>query len=286
MRTRNFIIALFSTFTLLTGCNKDTNENVYTPEVTQDDMSASVKTDAAVEDLSSVVLEQLGELNLSARTTSVEKQTPACALVSISPQGPYTAGQILTKTVDFGTTGCTMPNGNILKGKIIIKFTYQPKATSHTLTYTFENFSHNDIKVEGTRSITITKGISTANLNEHLIFKIDLNLTVTLENGKILKITGAKTREIIEGQGTPDLSDNVYQITGSWETVFPSGTVRSANITSPLIVKVNCPFIVKGIISYTKLDKTAATLDFGNGECDNKASLTINGINYSIILRK
>ncbi|MCH4829239.1 MULTISPECIES: hypothetical protein [Flavobacterium] len=286
MRTKNFIIALFSAFTVLMSCNKEENENLYTPEVTEDDMSASAKTDAAVEDLSSVVLEQLGELNLAARTISTERQTPACAIISVSPQAPYTLGQVITKTVDFGTVGCTMPNNNVLKGKIIIKFTYQPKSTSHTLTYSFENFYHNGIKVEGTRTITITRGTSTANPNEHLIFKIDLNLTVTLENGKTLKITGTKTREIIEGQGTPELSDNVYQITGNWETVFPSGTVRIANITSPLIVKLNCQYIVKGIISYSKLDKIAATLDFGNGECDNKASLTINGVNYQITLRK
>ncbi|AMO20904.1 hypothetical protein [Flavobacterium columnare] len=286
MRTKNFIVALFSTFVLLMSCNKDENENLYVPEITEDDMSASVKTDAAVEDLSSVVLEQLGELNLAARTAPTERQTPTCAVISVSPQAPYTPGQIITKTINFGTTGCAMPNNNLLKGKIIIKFTYQPKATSHTLTYSFENFSHNDIKVEGTRTITITRGVSTANPNDHLIFKIDLNLTVTLENGKILKITGVKTREIVEGQGTPELSDNVYQITGGWETVFPSGTVRIANITSPLVVKLSCPHIVKGIISYSKLDKPSATLDFGNGECNDKATLTINGVNYQITLRK
>ncbi|OWP85152.1 hypothetical protein BWK59_01480 [Flavobacterium davisii] len=286
MRTKNFIIALCSTFALLISCNKDENENLYTPEITKDDMSASVKTDAFVEDLSTVVLEQLGELNLAARMTSTERQTPSCATVSITPQAPYTSGQTISKTIDFGSTGCSMPNGNALKGKIIIKFTYQPKATSHTITYTFENFSHNNVKVEGTRTITITRGTSAANPNEHLIFKIDLNLTVTLENGKILKITGTKTREIIQGQNTPELSDNVYQITGNWETVFPSGTVRLAKITSPLIVKSNCFYITKGIVSYRKLDKTAAVLDFGNGECDDKATLTVNGQNYIIFLGK
>ena len=284
MRTRILISALFGCFVLLTSCNKEDIDN---PQVTQEDMANSAKTDAAVDDVSSVVLEQFNaDLNLSGRTSENERVTPDCVTVTrvLSPGPTLTPGTTVTKTINFGTEGCTMRNGNILKGKIIISFIYQPQATEHVINYSFENFYHNDIKLEGSKTVTIKLGTTTANPNTHLIFKIDLNLTVTLPGGRIIKIKGTKTREIIEGQSTPELADNVYQVTGNWETIFPNGAIRTATITSPLIIKMNCHNIVKGIIEYKRND-LIAILDFGDGTCDNQATLTIDGVQHLITLR-
>ncbi|WP_428223516.1 hypothetical protein [Flavobacterium sp.] len=289
MRTRILIASLVSTFVFLTSCNKEKTDD-FTPEITQDDVSYSAKSDAAVDDASAIILEQFSVDAFPSRLAQTDKAAPAptCATITRVPAigTPLVDGDKVTKTIDYGTTGCVLPNGNTLKGKIIISFYYHPKATSHEITYTFENFYHNEIKLDGTRTITIK--VEPNNVNPtHLAFYINLNVTVTLPNGKILKITGNKKREIVEGEATPDISDNVYAVTGSWETVFPNGATRTATITSALNIKMSCASreIVKGIITFVKNDKTA-TLDFGNGACDNKAILTINGISYDIYLRK
>jgi hypothetical protein len=283
MKTRIFITVLVSSFLFLTSCNKE--EVTDNPQITQDDITTSAKIDASVDDLSAIILEEFSdEIGIAAKTNASQK-TASCATVTRNPAygNAITPGTTVTKTINFGD-GCTLPNGNVLKGKIIISFIYQPDATSHTITYTFENFYHNGLKFNGTKTITVTIGTSNANPDTHPIFTFNLDLTITLPSGRIVKVNGTRTREIIEGYDTPELTDNVYQITGNWQTTFPSGATRTATITSPLIVKLNCPSIVKGIITYSRNGETS-TLDFGDGTCDNTATFTINGVPYTIILR-
>lgn len=283
MKTKILFTAFLVSFLFLTSCNSEETAN--NPQMTQDDITISAKVDAGIEDVSAVILEQFGdEVGISAKTGTSSK-TASCAVVTRNPDygTTITPGTTVTKTINFGD-GCTLANGNILKGKIIISFIYQPDATSHTITYTFENFYHNNFKFDGTKTITVTLGTSNANPNIHPIFTINLDVTITLPDGRIIKVTGTKSREIIEGQNTPELADNVYQITGNWQTTFPSGATRTATITSPLIVKLNCPSIVKGIITFTRNGETS-TLDFGDGTCDNTATFTINGVSFTIILR-
>ena len=277
MKTKIFITALLSSFLLLISCTKD--EPVENLEISQEDAIASAKIDLAVDDISNVVLDEFGsEVGISAKTYATEKTTPNCATITRNPAFGtiLTPGTQVTKTIDFGTTGCTFHNGNVLKGKIILSFVFQPLATSHTLTYRFDNFYHNGIKFNGTKTIIVSLSTSNANQNIHPIFVINLDINVMFPNNRVLKIVGTKTREIIQGQSTPEFSDNVYQITGNWETTFPNGATRTATITSPLIVKMTCPNIVKGIITFTK-NGNSATLDFGDGNCDKQAMLTING---------
>jgi len=116
---------------------------------------------------------------------------------------------------------------------------------------------------------------------------MQMDLTATI-NGQSHHRVGTRTREIIAGYDTPnDVTDNVYSITGNWTTTHPTGTV-SSTITSPLQVKMSCmnlhkPLIVQGIITFTKNNHTA-TLDYGNGACDNTAIFTVNGNSYTITI--
>ena len=164
-----------------------------------------------------------------------------------------------------------------------MSFAYQPEATSHTVTYTFVNFYHNAIKFNGTKTFTRVMGTSTANPNTHPIFTMNMEMTATLPNGEEVTRVGTRTREIIEGYNTPIWLDNIYQITGNWTTTFPSGAVQTSTITTPLRIRMNCNHIVRGIITIVRNNNTA-TLDYGDGECDNIAIFTINGVPHTIVL--
>jgi hypothetical protein len=58
--------------------------------------------------------------------------------------------------------------------------------------------------------------------------------------------------------------------------------VRTAKITTPLIRKAPCRFIVSGIVEINR----NITIDYGNGECDNLAMGYSNGKEYEIQLGK
>jgi hypothetical protein len=286
-----FLGLLLALFTI--SCNKDKNNN----DFTADEAGVNAKIDLANDDVSDVVEGQFNatmENATSGKNSSTENASqtiPNCATVVRTPNfgTPLTVGQTVTKTIDFGTTGCAMPNGNVLKGQIIMSFVYNPTATSHTINYQFVNFYHNAIKFDGNKTFTRTMTVATATSPSHPIVVMNMQMTVTFPDGRVFERVGTRTREIIEGYGTPlVLADNIYKVTGSWSTTFPNTTVQTSTITTPLLVKMSCiavnkPLLVKGVITFER-NGNIATLDYGNGDCDNLAIFIINGTQYTIVI--
>ena len=293
MKTKILFLGLvFSLFTI--SCTKDKESN----DFSADEAGVNAKIDLANDDVSDVVEGQF-TATMENSTTGKSLETaatattnlPTCATVTRVPAfgTAITAGTLVTKTVDFGTTGCPMPNGNILKGQIVITFTYQPTATSHTINYQFVNFYHNAIKFDGNKTFTRTMSLATATSPSHPIVVMTMDMTATFPDGRVFNRVGTRTREIIEGYNTPAiLQDNVFQVTGNWTTTFPNTTVQTSTITTPLLVKMSCiavnkPLLVQGVITFVRNGNTA-TLDYGNGNCDNLAVFTVNGNSYNIVI--
>jgi hypothetical protein len=293
MKTKILFLGLILSV-LTIGCSKD-DKNESSTTFTSDEARVNAKMDVANDDVSDIVEGQFNatQSNASGRATEINAAVnlPACATVTRVPdfETPLTSGTEVTKTIDFGTTGCTMANGNVLKGKIIITFTYQPEATSHTINYQFDNFYHNAIKFLGNRTFTRTMSVGTVQNPSHPIVVMNLQMTATFPDGRVFTRVGTRTREIISGYNTPLVFiDNIYQVTGNWTTTFPNTTVQTSTITTPLLVKMSCinqnkPLLVQGIITFTRNGNTA-TLDYGDGTCDNLAVFTINGNAYNIII--
>ena len=283
MKTTKIIIGLALAFSII-SCSKEDSES----SISAADAKTNAKLDIMNDDVSKIVEDQLttsdgisGKTNQTAQTA--DAFLPTCATVTRVPAfgTVITPGSLITKTIDFGTTGCPLPNGNVLRGVIVITFTYQPNATSHTITYTFQDFYHNDIKFNGTKTFTRVMAASAANPNIHPIVTMNMDMTATLPNGNVVTRAGQRVREIIEGYATGMWLDNIYQVTGQWTTTFPSGALQTSTITTPLRIRMNCPNIVRGVITIVRNNNTA-TLDYGDGECDNLAIFTING-NSNII---
>jgi hypothetical protein len=289
MKTTKIILGLALAFSIY-SCNKDDNNRF----VSAEDAKTSAKIDAMNDDVSNIVEEQETSTysnSTTGRIANIETSLIAtCATITRVPAfgTAITPGTTVTKTIDFGTTGCTLNNGNILRGIITISFVFQPTATTHTITYTFTNFYHNDIKFEGTKTFTRTMTTTSANPNIHPVVTMELDLTVTLPNGDVYTRVGQRVREIIEGYSTDTWTDNIYQITGSWVTTGPNGGTQTSTITTPLNVKMSCvavnkPLIVSGVITIVR-NNNSATLDYGNGDCDNLAVFTVNGNSYNIVI--
>ena len=58
------------------------------------------------------------------------------------------------------------------------------------------------------------------------------------------------------------------------------------NIIKPLVKIDGCDYIVEGKIEYIKDGAVVATVDFGDGECDNFATKTVDGVDKKIELNK
>lgn len=287
-----FIVPIFVLMAFF-GCEKDNVTS--TDSLTSDDALVNAKIDIASDDVSNIVDQLFDNIDGSAITYRGVNDDNAvfsnCATITRVPAfgTVITPGTQVTKTIDFGTTGCQLNNGNVVKGKIIISFVFQPTAVSHTVTYTFDNFYHNNIKFVGTKTFTRTMTAATATMAPHPLVTMLLDMTITMPNGDVYTRVGTRTREMVEGFDTPQVfADNVYKITGNWNTTHPNGTVQTATITTPLRARMSClavnkPLLVLGVITFVKNNVTA-TLDYGNGDCDNTAVFTVNGNSYTIII--
>ena len=288
MKTKSFIkMAALSAVFFFASCSKnDTSDKSY---MTKEEAQSSSKIDLASDDVSSIVEDQYNNINSNSFSNkNGDVALSNCATITRIPSfgTALVDGDQVTKTIDFGA-GCALSNNNFVSGKIVITFTYHPTAASQTVNYSFVNFYHNTIKIEGDKSFTRTMSVATATSPSHPIVVMNMDLTATI-NGQIHHRVGTRTREIIAGYDTPNVfSDNIYSITGNWTTTHPSGTVTST-ITTPLKAKMSCmntqkPLLVEGVITFTK-NNNSATLDYGNGDCDNLAVYTVNGNSYNIVI--
>ena len=180
-----------------------------------------------------------------------------------------------TVTINFGSEGCEGPFGNIRKGVITIIVTDRYIKQGSVRTVTFNDFYVNDFKIEGTKTVT----------NEGRNDDGFMYFTVELTDGKVITPAGKeithefnRTRTWIEGELTKRWRwDDVYLIEGESTGVNRFGKTYTRTITSPLMVATACRWIMSGTIEIQPEDRSLILLNFGNGECDDVATITVNG---------
>jgi hypothetical protein len=91
--------------------------------------------------------------------------------------------------------------------------------------------------------------------------------------------------EWAEGHNTPFIwRDDVYMISGTHNVVASNGSTLSATATQALEFALNCYWIKSGVIEFQHSALPLIILDYGDGTCDDDATVTINGTTYNIKL--
>ena len=267
------------------SCDSSNDGNDNNPTLTAKDIAVNSKIDVAIDDVVYIVEDQYtAQQSISNRSSTASKSIlPTCAtFTTVLVDGTW------TRTIDFGSAGCTLPNGNVLKGKIIISFSNDFTSKSRTLSYRFVDFYHNGKLLQGNKSITYESKSTELLATEHPVMTFTVDMKITFDDGKVYSRTGTTVKETIEGNETPlNWEDNVFLVTGNSATSLANGDTVKTVITTPLRYITSCklPFPVSGIVSITK-NTSVGTLDFGDGKCDNLATLTIDGVTKDIILEK
>lgn len=284
MKTTIIILITFLSLRFFSSC--DTSDKIEnTTALSVKDITVDSKIDASLDDIINIVEDQYAVQQSTANKTktTIKSFLPECATVStILANGTW------TRTIDFDTVGCTLPNGNSIKGKITIRFSNDFNAISRTLSYSFDNFYHNGKLLQGNKSISYSLKTTKLFATVHPVSILTVDMKITFEDGKIYTRTGTKTKEMIEGNNTLlSWEDTIFLVTGTSTTVFPNGTSISSLIKTPLRYVLRCKsfFPVEGLLTITK-NESKGTLDFGKGSCDNLALLTIDGVATEIILEK
>ncbi len=184
-------------------------------------------------------------------------------------------------TIDFGAS-CTGKDGKIRSGKIIVtsaSFNTFPSVRNKT----FDNYTVDGKKIQG----TIEKTIAIDQVNNIRTAEVKENITINFPGteGTATRVS-TLTRQYQRGAGTTAADNKIV----SWGTVAftrVNGVVVTKTITAatPLVFNVACHHIVSGIVSITTSNKKSWSVNYGNGDCDNLATVTIGDKTKEIKIR-
>lgn len=184
-------------------------------------------------------------------------------------------------TIDFGDEYCETWHGKLKKGKIIIQITDFTSLTGATSIVTLEDFYIDDHHIEGTKTTT----------NNGYNDDDNLNYTISLEGGKItfpdgsiITRTSNHNHEWISESGWQNWWNYEWLIRGTANGTSKNGVTYSTEITNPILIKSACKYPVSGTVKINISDTGLFVLDYGNGECDNEATVYHNNETWTITL--
>jgi hypothetical protein len=253
----------------ITSCNR--NNSIADESILVTDMAETqarseyIDQDAA--DVAEESAAKMGVFGGNGCNPNFNNLAGSCATITTS--GAFPAKNI---TIDFGT-GCTSPKGIVRSGIINIVLTDPIQSPGSVATITFNNYFVNGFQRGG----TITRTNTTVAGGNPSCNRTVVNGTLTSPSGLVRTFNKNINITQTAGTATPcDRSDDIYLLDGTRSVTGFNGKTRTFTTQTPLQKKGNCANIDQGILNIQFGTKTAS-LDFGTGNCDNQAVLTIPG---------
>jgi len=273
----SFIFVAFAFLAFLNACNKAESILDFGEDTAiSDDVSDALFDDAFNE------ADAFSDGN-SYKSASVDSCQPVVTIVVDSTSDN---GFPRTITVDFGDSYCDAKNGRQRKGKLIITQSAPRYTVGASRSITFENYFVNDYKIEGTQSVTFN------GKDDNGFYSWTWKLiggVVSTPDGLTLSRDAENTRTLIEGADTRrNRWDDVWKFSGSASGVNGNGVAytRTIDAENPIVRPASCHFATKGSVTIEREGKSNATLDYGDGTCDDKATIEVDGETKEISLKK
>ncbi|WP_373074379.1 hypothetical protein [Zeaxanthinibacter enoshimensis] len=157
-----------------------------------------------------------------------------------------------------------------------LEMTFDRTTNSKSFTAIFTDFYIGGIKVNGRRTYTMIDHED----QSKFCFSVTSEMSVVLEDGSEITEEGTRTLTLTLGES---FETTTIEISGEW-TVTAYGHTYSVTIPEGIVGNLGCEYFVSGAMT---LDKNGliVVVDFGDGECDNIATLIYpNGATQEIEL--
>lgn len=179
--------------------------------------------------------------------------------------------------LNFGTA-CTDLRGNIRSGTIRLDYADGPAATTgFTVVMTFDGYTINGVRLEGTR--TIRRLVSDySNILRH---------EVTLENGRVTWPDNSTSSRNSSFVRELNLNDLTVKLDGEASGQNRRGKSYTMAIAETLLYKGDCVLsdgiymAVQGVKLFTSGGRTLA-IDYGDGSCDRMVTVKIGNAATSL----
>jgi hypothetical protein len=267
-----FIVAIF-----LSGCNK--NEDFTTGDLTiAEDEVFALSTDEAA-DLVICPASFAGHFTGSDVKGGERfrffpfRNFPDCAVVTVSNTG-------FPKEIVIDFDGeCDTWHGRAMSGKIVITISDAFINEGATVKVIYDNVKFGVRTVER-ESLLTNEGM---NENGNWVVSFTSTTSITYRNGHVSVREFSGEKEWISGFLTPQVTDDKFFKTGSGTITVDDEFKFSRVITTPLYIDRACRFILSGVVEITRGGGTMI-IDYGDGQCDNIATVTKDGETLEIEL--
>ncbi len=269
---QNFFIALataaffIGSVSILSSCVKERDFDTYAAE---DASYAMWIYDDAINILNEASRLKTGDNLILYKTTGY------CSEVVNQP------GRII---VSFGSSDCLCNDGRNRRGKIIVEFqgNYADSGQAHFIT--FEDYFVDNNEVNGSETVTFM-GRNDAN-QPYFTVSVDGILDIDDSLGS-LTYNAELERTWLTGSETIQYEDDNFEITGKGQGVNIYGNNYAFNTKESVHKPTNlmCRYFTKGILEVQPQGRTFRSIDFGNGNCDKTATVTIDGKQHNMILK-
>lgn len=296
------VALVFVSLILFGSCKKETSADTSQEELAS---QASSEADAESDDIFNEVFDNVLGVNtdvgfgntgvfgqMNPGTSGGTARLTACPDVTITHLSGTLDPFPVKIVMDFGS-GCMGRDGRTRSGKIISIYTNRLFVPGAKATTTLDNYKVDSVKIQGTLLVTNQGEAISANCLRHK-WKVEVQAGKLIKpNGNYTEWTSTKTITQVDGTCTPFIHlDDIYKIEGGAHGKVKRGDLLIAwnsEITDPLIKKFSCRWLVKGVIRIARLNLTTnspwvAAINYGNGDCDNKAMVSINGVTHIITL--
>jgi hypothetical protein len=299
------ILLITITFSSLlpVSCKKETSDSGLTAQQEEEIATLSAQAETENEWVFNEIFDNimgvnaevgLGGIGVFGRSASANgRETnldsiPACMILTVTHLNAQTYFPVKI-TLDFGG-GCLGKDGHIRYGKMITTYSGRLTVAGNSAITTFDGFKIDSTSVEGTYTISNT----TAAGSNQRQFTVDiLNAKLSRPGNVHSQWTSHRKITQLEGNSTPDFPlDDVFSVEGSAHGKVTRNNDLHAwhsEITDPLRKKFGCRWLSKGIFKTWKETLSsnspwAATVNYGDGTCDSRAQLTVNGVTKEIKL--
>ena len=214
---------------------------------------------------------------ISTSTIQTNYTTTNGAIITILPADPSVFPK--TMTIDYGAGVTT--DSITRKGQIIVALSGPIRVAGSAISVTFNSYSVNGYVLTGTYALT--PSIATGGGVNYSVTVT--NGSITFPGGQAATYSGTETFTQVAGIGTSTITDDTYNITGSFS--FSSTTTGSitGTIVTPLSKSADCKDITSGTIAFVYKGLNG-TLNFGSGTCDNIATIAVGKTTKTITLPK
>jgi len=200
----------------------------------------------------------------------------SCPAVSVNFMTPP-----FSISLDWGT-GCTNSDGITRSGTINLSLSGLMNEKNNVATMNIENYIVDGKKISGTTKITY-QGLNPG--NNWPRYSIVSDGKIEFADKSIISYHSESVRLQAEGAGTTTITDDVWRTEiQSANGVNKDGTKWTAKTTKVMIKKGDCKWYNSGTLVITPEKGDVKTIDFGDGTCDNKATLKIGDKTTDITL--